>query len=85
VGVVKILTGALAEVMLWLAEHADVNALDLTGIVDESVTTDLARQAAGTVKLVRPRNLEANWQGTPTLCRMLVFTETKTVWHAHGV
>ncbi len=84
-GVVNILTGAPAEVMPWLAEHADVNALDLTGIVDESVATELERQAAGTVKRVRQPKPEADWYATPTLSRIRTFTEIKTVWHPLGV
>ena len=83
-GVVNILTGAPAEVMPWLAEHADVNALDLTGIVDESVAADLERQAAGTVKRVREAKPNAQWGETPTLARLRFFTETKTVWHPLG-
>ena len=83
-GVVNILTGAPAEVMPWLAEHADVNALDLTGIVDESVAADLERQAAGTVKRVRQPKPGADWYATPTLSRIRTFTEIKTVWHPIG-
>ena len=84
-GVVNILTGAPAEVMPWLAEHADVNALDLTGIVDEGVATDLERSAAGTVKRVRGAAPHADWQATPSLSRMRAFVEVKTVWHPMGV
>ncbi|NKB93475.1 MAG: aldehyde dehydrogenase family protein [Candidatus Nanopelagicales bacterium] len=84
-GVVNILTGAPAEVMPWLAEHADVNALDLTGIVDEGVAADLERSAAGTVKRVRGAAPHANWQATPRLSRMRAFVEVKTVWHPMGV
>ena len=83
-GVVNILTGAPAEVMPWLAEHADVNALDLTGIVDESVAADLERQAAGTVKRVRQPKPGADWYATPTLSRIRTFTEIKTVWNPIG-
>jgi len=83
-GVVNILTGAPAEVMPWLAEHADVNALDLTGIIDHGVGEELKRQAAGTVKRVRPARPDANWNATPTLSRMRAFIETKTVWHPLG-
>ena len=83
-GVVNILTGAPAEVMPWLAEHADVNALDLTGIVDGSVATDLERQAAGTVKRVRGPKPDADWYEAPTLSRIRTFTEIKTVWHPLG-
>jgi len=84
-GVVNILTGAPAEVTPWLAEHADVNALDLTGIVDASVATELERQAAGTIKRVRRPQPDAKWQTKPTLSRMRAFTETATVWHPLGV
>ena len=84
-GVVNILTGAPAEVMPWLAEHADVNALDLTGIVDEGVAADLERSAAGTVKRVRGAAPHADWQATPSLSRIRAFVEVKTVWHPMGV
>ncbi|MGA1146005.1 MAG: aldehyde dehydrogenase family protein [Candidatus Nanopelagicales bacterium] len=83
-GVVNILTGAPAEVMPWLAEHADVNALDLTGIVDEAVATELERQAAGTVKRVRQPKPDADWGATPSLSRMRQFVEISTVWHPIG-
>lgn len=83
-GVVNILTGAPAEVMPWLAEHADVNALDLTGIVDESVAAELERQAAGTVKRARGPKPDADWYAMPTLSRIRTFTEIKTVWHPLG-
>jgi acyl-CoA reductase-like NAD-dependent aldehyde dehydrogenase len=84
-GAVNILTGAPGEVMPWLASHADVNALDLTGIVDPALAADLERAAAGTVKRVRPPKPEADWYATPTLSRMRAFSETKTVWHPLGV
>ena len=47
-GVVNILTGDPVEIMPWLASHADVNAIDLAGIVDPDVATTLEREAAGT-------------------------------------
>ncbi|MFM8894068.1 MAG: aldehyde dehydrogenase family protein, partial [Actinomycetales bacterium] len=53
-GVVNILTGDPAELMPPLAGHGDVNALDLAGITDPELATTLAREAAGTVKRVRP-------------------------------
>jgi acyl-CoA reductase-like NAD-dependent aldehyde dehydrogenase len=83
-GVVNLLTGAPAEVMPWLAEHADVNALDLTGIVDEAVAAELERQAAGTVKRVRQPKPDADWGATPSLSRMRQFVEISTVWHPIG-
>jgi len=83
-GVVNILTGAPAEVMSWLAEHADVNALDLTGIVDESVAAELEQQAAGTVKRVRSPEPNADYATIPNLSRIRMFTEITTIWHPLG-
>jgi hypothetical protein len=71
--------------MPWLASHADVNALDLTGIVDSGLAADLEREAAGTVKRVRGPQPDADWSATPTLSRMRAFVEVKTVWHPMGV
>lgn len=84
-GVVNLLTGAPAEVMPWLAEHADVNALDLTGIVDVSVAADLEKLAASSVKRVRQPAPDADWHATPGLSRIRSFSEVKTVWHPIGV
>jgi acyl-CoA reductase-like NAD-dependent aldehyde dehydrogenase len=83
-GVVNILTGRTAELAPWLASHADVNALDLTG-APESMTTDLERSAAGTVKRVlRARQTEPDWTKAPDISRLRRFLETKTVWHPKG-
>ncbi len=94
-GVVNLLTGAAAEIGPWLAEHADVNAIDLTGTVgasagDEAADVELARdleaKAAGTLKRVRrPRAGSPDWAAEPGLSRMTAFLETKTVWHPIGV
>ncbi len=52
-GTINVLTGDAGEMMPWLASHADVNAVDLTGIDDAVAAADLERSAAGTVKRVR--------------------------------
>jgi acyl-CoA reductase-like NAD-dependent aldehyde dehydrogenase len=73
-GVVNILTGSAAEIAPWLASHADVNALDLTG-ADALEWVDLQIAAADTLKRVRtPGDFGAS------LDRIVAFTETKTVW-----
>ena len=83
-GVVNILTGRTAELAPWLASHADVNALDLTG-APESMTAELERSAAGTVKRVlRARQAEPDWTAAPDISRLRAFLETKTVWHPKG-
>jgi acyl-CoA reductase-like NAD-dependent aldehyde dehydrogenase len=84
-GVVNLLTGRAEELAPWLASHADVNALDLTG-VEPSARGELARAAADTVKrLVRVPDQEPDWIATPGLERLRPYLEDKTVWHPMGV
>ena len=84
-GVVNMLTGRTAEIAPWLAAHADVNALDLTGAPD-AIKADLERAAAGTVKrLVRGGRGEPDWAREPDVSRLRAVLETKTVWHPMGV
>lgn len=74
-GVVNVLTGSPAELAPWLAAHADVNALDLSGAggID---WVDLQITAADTLKRVlTPGEVIASPQ------RIAAFTEVKTVWH----
>jgi acyl-CoA reductase-like NAD-dependent aldehyde dehydrogenase len=84
-GVVNVLTGDPAEIMPWLASHADVNALDLTGITDLALATELEIAAADTVKRVRRAAPDEDWHEPATLSRIRGSVETKTVWHPLGV
>ena len=84
-GVVNVLTGRAAETAPWLAGHLDVNALDLTGVVDAELATALERDAAENLKRVRRPVREADWFAEPDLDRMTAFLETKTVWHPKGL
>lgn len=80
-GVVNILTGSPAEIAPWLAAHADVNALDLTG-AGELDWVELQIAAADTLKrVIEPE------PGVPArrLDRILALTETKTVWHTKAL
>ncbi|WP_236832033.1 aldehyde dehydrogenase family protein [Blastococcus sp. KM273128] len=84
-GVVNLLTGAAEELGPWLAEHADVDAIDLTG-APTGRAMEFEREAAGTIKrVVRPPATEPDWTADPGLSRMTPFLETKTVWHPMGV
>ena len=83
-GVVNIITGRTAEIAPWLASHADVNALDLTG-APESLRADLERSAAGTVKRVLRTRTGEDFAVTPDMSRLRAYLETKTVWHPMGV
>ncbi|MFQ1001690.1 aldehyde dehydrogenase family protein [Modestobacter sp. SSW1-42] len=84
-GVVNLLTGDAAEIGPWLAEHADVDAVDLAGTAGP-LAMELERSAAGTVKRVlRAPAEEPDWVGDPGLSRLRPFLETKSVWHPMGV
>jgi acyl-CoA reductase-like NAD-dependent aldehyde dehydrogenase len=80
-GVVNVLTGSPAEIAPWLAAHADVNAIDLTG-AGALEWVDLQIAAADTLKrVIEPE------PGIPgrALGRILALTETKTVWHTKAL
>jgi acyl-CoA reductase-like NAD-dependent aldehyde dehydrogenase len=84
-GVVNLLTGDAEELGPWLAEHADVDGIDLTG-APAGRAMEFEREAAGTVKrVVRPPATEPDWTADPGLSRMTPFLETKTVWHPIGL
>ncbi|MEU3163898.1 aldehyde dehydrogenase family protein [Streptosporangium sp. NPDC006930] len=83
-GVVNILTGSVAEIAPWLAAHMDVNALDLTGVADESLAVACEEAAAENLKRVF-RPAATDWSADPGTRRLTAFLETKTVWHPTGV
>ncbi len=84
-GVVNILTGRPAETAPWLAGHADVNAIDLTGVADPAAVVELEKLAAENLKRVlRPASDTTDWHADPGLSRITPFLETKTVWHPKG-
>lgn len=80
-GVVNILAGNPAELMPWLAEHQDVNALDLAGAAEYDWVS-FEEMAAETLKRVVPPV-----RGIPeqSLERITAFTEIKTVWHTKAL
>ncbi len=83
-GVVNLLTGAVPELAPWLASHADVNGIDLTGVDDPSLAADLEAAAAQTITRVRRRDPEEDLGAVPGLGRMRAWLEVKTVWHPVG-
>jgi len=83
-GVVNILTGHGAEIAPWLASHDDVNALDLAGVDDPGLATELERAAAGTLKRVLRPAPGADYTSDPGTGPMTALLEIKTVWHPKG-
>ncbi|HSP75358.1 MAG TPA: aldehyde dehydrogenase family protein [Cryobacterium sp.] len=82
-GVVNSRTGSPAEMAPWLASHADVNALDLVGAGDLD-WIHLEIDAAETLtRVLQPEN--GPDAASPSLARILAFTETKTIWHTKGL
>ena len=79
-GVVNLLSGKVAELAPWLASHADVNGLDLTGVEDSGLAADLEREAAQTLKVVRRPG-----ERPDALANLRRWTEYKTVWHPAGM
>jgi acyl-CoA reductase-like NAD-dependent aldehyde dehydrogenase len=81
-GVVNILTGDYREIAPWLAEHMDVDGIDLAGVTDSAFATSLEAGAAVNVKrVVRPSD---DWSDEPTLSRLRAWVETKTIWQPIG-
>ncbi|MGD7786697.1 aldehyde dehydrogenase family protein [Propionibacteriaceae bacterium Y1700] len=81
-GVINILTGEQAETAPWLAEHLDVNALDLTG-ADHELRVTLEQAASQTLKRVFFPS-DQDFTAAPGTARLRAFLETKTVWHPVG-
>jgi acyl-CoA reductase-like NAD-dependent aldehyde dehydrogenase len=81
-GVVNILTGDPLEMAPHLAAHADVNALDLTGVA-AAARPELEKAAAGTVNRVYSPGPQ-DFRRPPGTARLRAFLEVKTVWHPTG-
>ena len=84
-GAANILTGSVAELAPWLASHADVNGLDLTGVSDTDLAVALEQSAAETLTRVTAPRTGEDFTLVPGLDRMLAVLEIKTVWHPTGV
>ncbi|MFO7300730.1 MAG: aldehyde dehydrogenase family protein [Actinomycetes bacterium] len=78
-GVVNVLTGSKDELVPWLADHMDVDAVDATGAPQHLVE----RIEEGAVHNVKRTLLPGEWS-LRSPYRIAAFTETKTVWHPKG-
>jgi hypothetical protein len=73
-GVVNLLTGDHAALLPWLADHEDVDLIDLSGAPDDLVA-DLEGRAADNLKRT-PRT-----GGAEDIATAMAFCEIRTVWH----
>lgn len=80
-GVVNVLTGFKDELIPWLADHMDVNAIDAGGATHEQVR----RVQEGAVHNVKRVVLPSHNGKALSPYRIAAFTETKTVWHPKGL
>jgi acyl-CoA reductase-like NAD-dependent aldehyde dehydrogenase len=80
-GVVNVLTGSKEELIPFLADHMDVNAIDAGGATPEQAK----RIQQGAVHNVKRVVLPAGDGPTQSPYRIAAFTETKTVWHPKGL
>ena len=84
-GVINILTGRPIEIGPWLASHLDVQGLDLTGVDDDALATEMQVSAAVNVKRVlNPPKREPDWTEDPGLGRIRQFVDTTTFWYPTG-
>lgn len=74
-GVANLLVGPVAELAPWLADHHDVDALEISGIDDPALVTDLTVRSADNLKRVA----RTNGKRSPRTAGE--FLEIKTVWH----
>lgn len=80
-GVVNVLTGFKDELIPWLADHMDVNAIDAGGATPEQAL----RVQEGAVHNVKRVVLPEHDGPVQSPYRIAAFTETKTVWHPKGL
>ncbi|HSL26789.1 MAG TPA: aldehyde dehydrogenase family protein [Acidimicrobiia bacterium] len=80
-GVINVLTGSPAELSPWMADHMDVNAVDLAGASPE-LRLRIEQGAVHNVKRVVGVD---GYTDTQSPYLIAAFTETKTVWHPKGL
>ena len=74
-GAANLLVGSTKDLAPWLADHHDVDALEISGVTDEASARDLLVRSAHNLKRV------ARTDGARTPRTAGEFLEIKTVWH----
>jgi acyl-CoA reductase-like NAD-dependent aldehyde dehydrogenase len=85
-GVVNILTGKTAELVPWMAGHADVNVIDLSGVNGELRADAERRASEAVIRVVAASAAERRWFDDRAESPYIIagFCEYKTVWHPKG-
>ncbi len=78
-GVCNVLTGNKEELAPWFASHMDLNGLDISGINEPSLISDVKTSGAQNLKRIHSFAVGESPQ------RILAFMEAKTIWHPIGV
>lgn len=78
-GVCNVLTGKKEELAPWFASHMDINGLDISGVDEPSLISDIKTSGAQNLKRIHSFSQGENPQ------RILAFMEAKTIWHPIGV
>ena len=78
-GVINILTGDKSELAPWFASHMDIDGLDISGLKDPQMITDVKVAGADNLKRIHACQEKASFQ------RILAFMEAKTIWHPVGI
>lgn len=83
-GVVNILTGNRAELLPWISEHRDIDAIHAADLPDDEALT-LRRGMSENIKRVRVREVGEDGWFDADLCTspwwIEPFIEMKTIWH----
>lgn len=85
-GVVNILTGRRGEIVPWMAGHADVDCLDVTGCEPDLRVTAEQNASDSVTRVVAASEPERAWSTDTAQSPYVIagFVELKTVWHPKG-
>jgi acyl-CoA reductase-like NAD-dependent aldehyde dehydrogenase len=84
VGAINVLTGYKKELVPWLAQHMDVNAIDLTGVPEEMIADAEAAAAENVKRTVRDGSGDFFSGSAQSPYAITALMEMKTVWHPMG-
>jgi acyl-CoA reductase-like NAD-dependent aldehyde dehydrogenase len=86
-GVVNILTGIRSELAPWLASHMEVDALDISGIIEPRGKASGKKSMHEEIRTLATENLKriADFGDSRTPDRIVALMDQKTIWHPIGI